>query len=85
MGRIEKSPAEVARELGEFARRHGLVLADSECLKTHAAKYVELGHCPCVDSRIHCPCEEVMTDIASIGRCECGILLDPVRLCVLEG
>lgn len=85
MGKIEKNPTEVARELGEFARRHGFVLADSECLKSHTAKYVELGHCPCVDSRILCPCEEALTDIASTGRCECGILIDPVRLFVLKG
>ncbi len=85
MGKIEKDPTEVARELGEFARRHGFVLADSECLKAHTAKYVELGHCPCVDSRVLCPCEEAVTDIASTGRRECGILIDPVRLFVLKG
>jgi len=34
MGKIEKNPTEVARELAEFARRHGYVLADSECLKS---------------------------------------------------
>ena len=85
MGKIEKNPTEVARELGEFARLHGFVLADSECLKSHTVKYVDLGHCPCVDSRILCPCEEAVTDIASTGRCECGILIDPVRLFVLKG
>jgi hypothetical protein len=85
MRNIEKSPAEVALELAEFARRHGFVLANSECLKSHTAKYVELGHCPCVESRTRCPCEEAVTDIASMGRCECGILIDPARLCMLKG
>ncbi len=84
MDKIEKNQAEVARELGEFARRHGFVLVDSESLKSHTAKYLELGHCPCVDSRILCPCEEAVADIASTGRCECGILIDPVRLFVLK-
>ena len=85
MSSIEKSPAEVALELGEFARRHGLVLANSESLKSHTEKYVELGHCPCVASRIHCPCEESLTDIENMGRCECAILIDPARLCLLKG
>jgi ferredoxin-thioredoxin reductase catalytic subunit len=84
MGKIDRSPSEVALELGEWAKRHGFVLANSESLKSHTAKYVELGHCPCVDSRIRCPCEEAVTDIASTGRCECGILIDPARLCMLK-
>ena len=84
MGKIKKSPTEVARELAEFAKRRGFALANSECIKSHTAKYVELGHCPCVDSRTRCPCEEAVTDIASTGRCECGILIDPVRLCMLK-
>ena len=84
MGKTEKGPAEVARELAEFAKRHGFVLANSECIKSHAVKYVELGHCPCVDSRTCCPCEEAVTDIANMGRCECGILIDPERLRLLK-
>ncbi|TFH36332.1 MAG: hypothetical protein E4G93_02325 [Dehalococcoidia bacterium] len=82
---LDKTPADVALELTEFARAHGLMLANGECLKTHAAKYLALGHCPCVESREACPCSDVLSDVEKTGRCECGILFDPERLCTLKG
>jgi len=84
MAIVEKTPTEVAAELAEFARAHGLLLPNPECLKAHAARYVALGHCPCVESRDTCPCEEALNDVDRMGRCECGILIDPARLCMLK-
>jgi hypothetical protein len=80
----EKTPPEVVAELSAFAKHHGLMLPKGECLKAHAERYVALGHCPCVDSRPTCPCSEALSDVERIGRCECGILVDPVRLCALK-
>jgi len=74
----------VARELSGFARAHGLVLPNGECLNRHVSRYLALGHCPCVETRKRCPCEESLTDIERMGRCECGILVDPARLCMLR-
>jgi len=84
MDKTARTAAEVISELRQFAREHGFLLAQSECLRAHADKYIDLGHCPCVDSRLNCPCEEALSDIERLGRCECGILIDPVRLCLLK-
>jgi hypothetical protein len=85
MGMVDKTPSEVVLELAGFARTHGLMLPNAECLKMHAARCVELGHCPCVESREACPCDEVLSDVEKMGRCECGILIDPDRLCGWKG
>ena len=84
MANVDKTPSDVADELTEFARAHGLLLPNPECLKAHTAKYVALGHCPCVESRDACPCEQALSDVDSMGRCKCGILIDPARLCMLK-
>lgn len=81
MAEVDKKPVEVALELAEFARAHGLLLPKPECLSAHIAKYLSLGHCPCVEARAACPCDEVLSDVEKMGRCECGILIDPARLC----
>ena len=75
-----RSAEDVVEELTEFARRHNLMLPRESCLNAHAAKYVKLGHCPCDERRPSCPCDEALFEIETIGRCECGVLLDPVRL-----
>ncbi len=80
----DKRADDVTRELGEFARAHGLVLPNPECVRAHASRFVELGHCPCVDSRLSCPCDVALIDIERWGRCECGILIDPLRVCMLK-
>lgn len=74
----------VLRELKGFARVHGLVLPNEDCLSRHVSRYLELGHCPCVETRRQCPCEESLADVERIGRCECGILVDPARMCMLR-
>ena len=84
MAIVDKTPAEVVDELRELARMHGLVLPNQKCLEAHAARHVALGHCPCVESRSECPCDEALSDIEEMGRCECGILIDPVRLGMLK-
>ncbi|MBN1855876.1 MAG: hypothetical protein JW846_02875 [Dehalococcoidia bacterium] len=84
MDRNAKTAADVITELSQFARENGFMLAQSECLRAHAQKCVDLGHCPCVDSRKSCPCDEVLSDMERLGRCECGILIDPVRLSSLK-
>jgi len=75
---------DVAHELAVFARAHGLVLPNGECLNRHVNRYIALGHCPCVETRPRCPCEDALADVERIGRCECGILVDPARLCMLR-
>ncbi|MFC2008642.1 hypothetical protein ACFLUT_01110 [Chloroflexota bacterium] len=70
----------VMEELTAYALQYNLVLPNEGCLNAHAAKYVELGHCPCDDRRPSCPCDEALDDIDTMGRCECGVLIDPVRL-----
>ena len=84
MATVNKTPLEVAEELSAFAKAHGLLLPNPECLKAHAARYLALGHCPCVAAREACPCSEAVGDIEELGRCECGILIDPVRLCMVK-
>jgi ferredoxin-thioredoxin reductase catalytic subunit len=84
MATVAKTPSEIAAELVAFAKRHGLMLPKGECLKSHAERHVALGHCPCVESRPTCPCLEALGDVERIGRCECGILVDPARLCMLK-
>ena len=70
----------VIEELTAYARQYNLVVPNEGCLKAHAAKYVELGHCPCDDRRPSCPCDEALDDIDTMGRCECGMLIDPMKL-----
>ncbi len=82
MAAVDKTPAEVALELAEFASKHKLLLPKPECLRSHVDKYLRLGHCPCVEVRKTCPCEEVLSDVEKMGRCECGVLIDPARLCM---
>jgi hypothetical protein len=82
MATVKKTPAEVAVELAEFAKAHRLLLPNPECLKSHVARYLTLGHCPCVEVRENCPCDEVLSDVERMGRCECGILIDPERVCM---
>ena len=77
-----KTAHDVTRELTEFAKRHGLIVAAGECLARHARRFVELGRCPCVEGRPDCPCDDVLDDLKRLGRCECGILIDPARICV---
>lgn len=84
MQHIDKNVDDVVREIGEFAQAHNLLLPGSECLKAHAERFLSLGHCPCVDARISCPCDEALSDIERLGRCECGILIDPVRINMLR-
>jgi len=85
MDKRTRTAVEVIAELSQFAQETGYVLAQADCLRAHAEKCVDLGHCPCVDSRASCPCEEVQGDMERLGRCECGILIDPVRLSSLKG
>ncbi|MCK5212368.1 MAG: hypothetical protein KAQ74_00485 [Dehalococcoidia bacterium] len=87
MGIMDKkasTASEVISELSQFAKENGYMLAQADCLSAHAEKCVDLGHCPCVDLRASCPCEEVQGDMERLGRCECGILIDPVRLSSLK-
>ena len=70
----------VIEELTAYARRHILVLPQEDCLTAHAVRYVELGHCPCDERRPNCPCGEALDDIDTMGRCECGVLIDPIKL-----
>jgi len=81
MAGSKTTPAEVAEELSAFAKKHGFLLPKPQCLQSHIDKYLSLGHCPCVDVRNSCPCAEALSDVEKMGRCECGILIDPVRLC----
>lgn len=81
MVRIERDGIEIARELDRFAKAHRLLLASHEHVKAHVERFTALGHCPCVESRMVCPCDEALTDIQKMGRCECAILIDPLRLC----
>ena len=78
---MEETQAEaVVEELTKYARQNGLMLPQESCLNAHAAKYIKLGHCPCDERRAHCPCDEALDDIETMGRCECGVLIDPVKL-----
>lgn len=79
MAQTERTPGEMERRLEEFANAHGLLLADAGCVKMHTVKFAALGHCPCVESRVCCPCDEALADTKKMGRCECGILIDPFR------
>ncbi len=82
MATNSKAVEDVIRELREFAKSNGLVVANSDCLARHAQRFLELGRCPCVEGRTECPCSDALADLERLGRCECGILIDPVRLCM---
>jgi len=84
MAIADRTASEVAHDLAEFAQANGLMLPNPECLKAHCARCVALGHCPCVEERESCPCDEVLSDIERMGRCECGILIDPARIHMLK-
>ena len=75
-----KTAESIVADLTAFAREHNLVLPDEASLYAHAAKYVKLGHCPCDERRPNCPCDEAIDDLDEMGRCECGVLLDPMKL-----
>ena len=60
-------PEDVTQDIAMFARSHGLVLPNGECLGRHVSRYIALGHCPCVDTRPHCPCDDALTDIERMG------------------
>jgi len=75
-----RNPEDVIEELTAFACQHNLVLPQEACLKAHAARYVQLGRCPCDDRRSQCPCDEALEEIEAMGRCECGVLVDPMRI-----
>jgi len=72
-----RTAGEVRDRIRKFAMGHDLLLADPQSLEAHIAKYLELGHCPCVESRKECPCSEALHDIEKSGRCACGIFLTP--------
>jgi len=84
MTTVNRSPGEVEADLTEFAKQHRLVLPNPACLKAHTNRFVAVGHCPCVETRPACPCGEALSDIEEMGRCECGILIDPARLWTLK-
>lgn len=84
MATVDRTASGVRRDLNEFAQTHGLMLPNSDCLDAHCARYVALGHCPCVEERESCPCDEVLSDVERMGRCECGILIDPARIHLLK-
>ena len=82
MSTNRKRADDIVREVTEFAKRHGLIAANADCLAKHAQRFIELGRGPCVEGRLECPCADVLADMERLGRCECGILIDPERICV---
>ncbi len=84
MAFADRTPSEIAADLAAFAQEHGLLLPKPECLNAHIERYLSVGHCPCVETRDSCPCDEALSDIEEMGRCECGILIDPARLYMLK-
>lgn len=84
MAIVNRTPAEVEADLVSFARKHGLMLVNSTCLKSHIERFLSVGHCPCVETRYACPCQEALSDAEEMGRCQCGILIDPVRLSMMK-
>ncbi|MBN1152211.1 MAG: hypothetical protein JXA58_03275 [Dehalococcoidia bacterium] len=84
MATVDRTPAEVESDLAAFAKEHRLMLPNGSCLKAHIERYLTVGHCPCVETRDSCPCDEALSDVEEMGRCECGILIDPARLYALR-
>jgi len=82
MSTKRESADDIVREVTGFAKRHGFIAANADCLAKHARRFIELGRCPCVEGRLECPCADVLADIERLGRCECGILIDPDRICM---
>ncbi|HHE42044.1 MAG TPA: hypothetical protein ENL12_05325 [Dehalococcoidia bacterium] len=85
MDMVHRTAEVIVRDIAEFAKRHGLIVPDGDCLAKHARRVVQLGRCPCAGERSECPCTEVFADLERLGRCECGILVDPVRIGMLKG
>lgn len=52
---------------------NGLRIHPGQDPSSWADLVIKKGGCPCVPGRTHCPCDQVMADVAELGRCRCGL------------
>lgn len=63
-----------AQAIIQFTQDNGLKIHPGQDPEKWAKLLIKNGgHCPCVPSRDHCPCEFVLEDVAELGRCRCGL------------
>ena len=64
----------IAERIIKFAQDNNLKIhPGQEPLKWADLLIKKGGHCPCVPTRDHCPCDFVLEDIKELGRCRCGL------------
>lgn len=56
-------------------KKFNVVINPYESLRHKAEETIKLGHCPCVATRLHCPCEELESDFKELGRCKCKFFM----------
>jgi len=60
-------------EIVDHAIEKGWVIAPSKGMETFIEAIIKLGHCPCVSTRLYCPCPESDAEVANVGRCRCSL------------
>jgi len=79
-----KSAAEVAADITELARLHGLHIQPGKTPESWAEVVVKVRGCPCEPERLNCPCEEALKDIEQEGTCRCNLFANDSYMAFLQ-
>ena len=61
----------------EFAHREGLSIHPAKDLDGFCRNAVGVGHCPCKDIELYCPCDDALERCKEVGYCTCRLFLRP--------
>jgi len=61
------------RELCDFAQAHNLVIHPGKGYDYYIESFFMFNCCPCDKTRLACPCEQVIEEVAREGRCKCRL------------
>ena len=61
------------QEIQNWADKHGWLINPRVGAGYYADNYLKFNRCPCSRSRLKCPCEDSIKDVADTGHCLCKL------------
>lgn len=71
----DKNPHELRFDILEFAYAQGLLIHPDRDLFRFCENAVGVGHCPCKDDELCCPCPKAIGECQRQGHCTCRLLV----------
>lgn len=69
----DRDKVELKLDILEFAMEHGLRIHPEKDLDGFCERTVGVGHCPCKDHEMYCPCSVALENCKEQGFCTCRL------------